>query len=325
MDRRSFVSRLGLMGAGLVLPATGRAEEYPGRTITLISPWAAGGTNDLLARLLAQELATAFGQPAVVENKPGASGVIGTSFVARAKPDGYTLTLGSTPNYTTAPILFTNLPYDPQRDFSPITLVATVPNVLVVTPSLNVHTVEELVGYAKAYPNELNYTSVGKGSTQHLSAKMFERMAGVEMLHVPYKGTAPGLQDLLAGRVHLSFENMPPVLPLIQSGALRAIAVTSLQRAQQLPDVPTLSESGMPGYESSVWYALFAPAGMPESIVNRLHQVVVASLRKPEIAARLSEIGVALTTSSPAEMKRFLKAEIEKWAGVIQAAGVTAD
>ena len=258
MQRRHLIQALGLGSLTSAWPAF--AEAFPSRPITLVSPWAAGGTNDLLCRLLAREAGGVLGQPMVVDNKPGASGVVGTTAVARSKPDGYTLTLGSTPGYATAPALYPNLPYDPLKDFTPIIGVATVPNVLVVPPSLPVNSVQELIAYIKARPGQVAYASVGNGSTQHLCAKLFERMTGTEMIHVPYKGTAPAMQDLLAGRVTLAFENMPPLLPQIRSGALKALAVTSAQRVAQLPDTPTLAASGLADFGASVWYAVFAPA-----------------------------------------------------------------
>lgn len=326
MRRRDFLNLAGLTGLGLGLGIRpSPAQDYPTRPITLISPWAPGGTNDLLCRLIGQEITKTLGQTVVVENRPGASGVIGTTYVARSQPDGYTITLGSTPNYTTATVLYPKLPYDPKRDFAPITLVASVPNVLVVSPSLPMHSVAELIAYAKAHPGELSYTSVGKGSTQHLSAKMFESMVGVEMVHVPYKGTAPALQDLLTGRVHLSFENMPPLLPHIASGSLRALAVTAPQRVQQLPDLPTMVEAGLPGYASTVWYAVFAPAGVSAPILTRLHGAIVAALRQPAVISQLATLGATPIGNTPAEMQMYLEAESDKWVGVIRAAGITPD
>jgi len=321
MDRRNFM----VLGA-VSLAATRLAHAqagFPNRPVTLVSPWAPGGANDLLARLIAKEAAAALGQSVIVENRPGASGVIGTAYVARAKPDGYTLTLGSTPNYTTAPFLYAQLPYDAARDFVPVIGVATVPNVLVVTPSLPVRSVQELVAYAKAHPGTLSYSSVGKGSTQHLAAQLFETMTDTDMIHVPYKGSAPAMQDLLAGRVSLSFENLPPLLPFIRSGALRALAVTSTEEIAQLPGVPTVAASGLPGFSAIVWYAVFAPAGTPPDALKRLHDAIAGLLRKPEVVAQMAGVGALPLGNGAAEMAAYIRADTVKWGGVIRAAGIT--
>jgi len=323
MQRRHLIQALGLGSLTSAWPAF--AEAFPSRPITLVSPWAAGGTNDLLCRLLAREAGGVLGQPIVVDNKPGASGVVGTTAVARSKPDGYTLTLGSTPGYATAPALYPNLPYDPLKDFTPIIGVATVPNVLVVPPSLPVNSVQELIAYIKARPGQVAYASVGNGSTQHLCAKLFERMTGTEMIHVPYKGTAPAMQDLLAGRVTLAFENMPPLLPQIRSGALKALAVTSSQRVAQLPDTPTLAASGLADFGASVWYAVFAPAGVPAPIVAQLQNAFTHALRQPSVTTQLAQLGLTTLASDAAATKAFVQADATKWGGIIRAAGITAD
>lgn len=323
MQRRHLIQALGLGSLTSAWPAF--AEAFPSRPITLVSPWAAGGTNDLLCRLLAREAGGVLGQPMVVDNKPGASGVVGTTAVARSKPDGYTLTLGSTPGYATAPALYPNLPYDPLKDFTPIIGVATVPNVLVVPPSLPVNSVQELIAYIKARPGQVAYASVGNGSTQHLCAKLFERMTGTEMIHVPYKGTAPAMQDLLAGRVTLAFENMPPLLPQIRSGALKALAVTSSQRVAQLPDTPTLAASGLADFGASVWYAVFAPAGVPAPIVTQLQNAFTHALRQPSVTTQLAQLGLTTLASDAAATKAFVQADTTKWGGIIRSAGITAD
>lgn len=323
MQRRHLIQALGLGSLTSAWPAF--AEAYPSRPITLVSPWAAGGTNDLLCRLLAREAGGVLGQPMVVDNKPGASGVVGTTAVARSKPDGYTLTLGSTPGYATAPALYPNLPYDPLKDFTPIIGVATVPNVLVVPPSLPVNSVQELIAYIKARPGQVAYASVGNGSTQHLCAKLFERMTGTEMIHVPYKGTAPAMQDLLAGRVTLAFENMPPLLPQIRSGTLKALAVTSAQRVAQLPDTPTLAASGLAEFGASVWYAVFAPAGVPAPIVTQLQNAFSHALRQPSVTTQLAQLGLTTLASDAAATKAFVQADATKWGGIIRSAGITAD
>lgn len=323
MQRRHLLQALGLGGLASAWPAW--ADTFPSRPMTLVSPWAPGGTNDLLCRLLAREVGDLLGQPMVVENKPGASGVIGTTAVAKSRADGYTLTLGSTPNYATAPALYPNLPYNPLKDFAPIIGVATVPNVLVVPPSLPVNNVQELIAYVKARPGQVTYASVGNGSTQHLCAKLFENMTGTQMIHVPYKGTAPAMQDLIAGRITLAFENMPPLLTQIRGGTIKALAVTSSQRVSQLPDTPTLAASGLADFGASVWYAIFAPAGVPAPIVTQLQNAFAQALKQPAVTAQLAQFGLTPLGSDAAATQAFVQADAAKWGGIIRAAGITPD
>ncbi|MGD9943339.1 MAG: Bug family tripartite tricarboxylate transporter substrate binding protein [Burkholderiaceae bacterium] len=323
MQRRHLLQALGAGALVHALPAL--AQDFPSRPITLVSPWAPGGTNDLLCRLLAREAGKVLGQPMVVENKPGAGGQVGTAAVGRSKPDGYTLTLGSTPGYATAPALYSKLPYDPQRDFEPVIGVATVPNVLVVHPSLPVSNLRELIAYIKARPGKLSYSSVGPGSTQHLCAKLFESLTGTEMIHVPYKGTAPAMQDLLGGVITLSFENMPPLLPQIRAGALKALNVTSARRVDQLPEVPTMAEAGLPDFTASVWYAVFAPAGVPAPVVARLQDAFMAALRQPDAVAQLASLGLTTLATDAAATRAMVAADAAKWGGVIRSAGIKAE
>ena len=320
MQRRRLIQALGL--GSVLSPWPALADDYPARPITLVSPWAPGGTNDLLCRLLAREAGRTLGQPMVVDNKPGASGVVGTTAVARSRPDGYTLTLGSTPGYATAPALYPNLPYDPLRDFLPVIGVATVPNVLVVPPSLPVSSVRELIAYVKTRPGQLSYSSVGPGSTQHLCARLFESLTGTQMIHVPYKGTAPAVQDLLAGVITLAFENMPPLLPQIRSGVLKALAVTSVRRVSQLPDVPTMIESGLPDFTAAVWYAVFAPAGVSPAIVARLQAAFADALRQPESVTQLANLGLTVLATDAATTRDFVQSDAAKWGGIIRSAGI---
>lgn len=323
MQRRHLLGALGLGTLARAVPAL--ADDYPSRTITLVSPWAPGGTNDLLCRILAREAGKILGQPVVVENRPGAGGAIGTTAVARARPDGYTLTLGSTPGYATAPALYSKLPYDPQRDFVPVIGVATVPNVLVVNPSLPVSNLRELIAYVSERPGRLSYSSVGPGSTQHLCAKLFEKMTGTQMIHVPYKGTAPAMQDLMAGVITLAFENMPPLLPQIRHGGLKALNVTSAKRVSQLPDVPTMSESGLADFTSTVWYAVFAPAGVPERIIARLQDAFMAALRAPESAAQLAGLGLTTLATDAEGTRALVQADAARWGEIIRSAGIKAE
>ena len=305
---------------GLAGPAL--AQDYPSRPVRWVSPWPPGGANDIFSRALAQKLQDAFGQPVVVDNRPGAAGAIGTEHVAKSPADGYVLTLGSSPTHAIAPSLNPALPYDPLRDFTAVTLVAVVPNVLVVNPALPAKSVRELVALAKAKPGSLNFGSAGNGTSQHLSAELFKVMAGVDMVHVPYKGTAPALADLLAGQVQLAFDNVPALLPHIQSGKLRALAVTPAARSQALPDLPTVAEAGLPGYDASVWFGVFVPAGTPRPVVNRLHGEIAKALAAPDLKARMASMGAEVSGLGPDEFRDFWRREIPKWADVVKAANI---
>lgn len=316
-----IAAAVGLMTAA----ACAAAQDYPAKPIRLISAWTPGGANDILARALGQAISQRFGQPVVIENRPGASGTIGTAHVAQSPADGYTITLGSMPSYSTAPSMFPDLRYDPIKDLTPIAFVAIVPNVLVVNPSLPVKSVPELLAYAKANPGKLAFSSVGNGSSSHLGGELFKLMGHVDMTHVPYKGTAPAVVDLLAGRVQMAFESLPTMLPHIRSGALRAIGVTTPKRSAVLPELPTLAEAGLQGFDASLWYAVMGPAGIPQPVVKVLHDTVVASLQSPEVMRRLSEQGAELATSSPQELAEFVRKDTEKWSGFIKRAGVTLD
>jgi tripartite-type tricarboxylate transporter receptor subunit TctC len=258
----------------------------------------------------------------VVDNRAGAAGAIGTEHVAKSAPDGYVLTLGSSPTHAIAPSLNPALPYDPLRDFTAVTLVAVVPNVLVVNPSLPAKTVRELIALAKAKPGSLNFGSAGNGTSQHLSAELFKVMAGVDMVHVPYKGTTPALADLLAGQVQLAFDNIPALLPHIQSGKLRALAVTSAARSQALPELPTVAETGLPGYDASVWFGVFVPAGTPRPVINRLHGEINKALAAPDLKARMASMGAEVSSLGPDEFREFWRREIPKWAEVVKAANI---
>lgn len=304
---------------------TGLGQSFPTKPIRWISAWTPGGANDMLSRAIAQDLAMTLGQPVVVENRPGASGTIGTALVAQSPPDGYTVTLGSLPSYSTAPSMYPNLPYDPLRDLAPITLAATVPNVLVVHPSVPVQSVSELIAYARTHPGKLRYSSVGNGSTPHLSAELFKASTGVDMVHVPYKGTAPALTDLLAGRIELAFEGMPALLPHIRADSLRALAVTTKRRSSLLPNLPTIDESGLKGYDVSVWYGVFTSAGTPPDVIKKLNEAINASLRTPEMQSRLTSIGADAAGGSPEALRTFLQQDTQKWAKVIKAANIRFD
>ncbi|MEW6453664.1 MAG: tripartite tricarboxylate transporter substrate binding protein [Pseudomonadota bacterium] len=298
------------------------ADDYPNRPIRWVSPWPAGGTNDILSRMIARQLETRLGQPIIVDNRAGAAGTIGSDFTAKSAPDGYTITLGSTPTHATARVAYPNLPYNPLTDFEPITRAGTLPNVLVVRPTLEVKSVAELIAHAKANPGKLNFYSSGIGSSQHLSGELFKKMAGLDVQHVPYKGQALGFTDLLAGRIDFAFDNITPLLPYIQNGQVRALAVSTANRSPALPDTPTVAEAGLPGYDAAVWFGVFAPRGVPAAILDKLNAAIVDSLKSPELAKRLSELGVQDVGSTRAEFGAFYRRDIEKWNDLIKSAGI---
>ena len=265
---------------GPVGVAEGAARE-PAKPVRPYGPFPAGGTTDILARAVAQKLTEAWGQQVIVDNRPGAGGNIGSELVAKSTPDGYTLLMGTVGTHAINPSLYARMPYDHVKDFTPVILVAGVPNVLVVNPSLPVHSVQELIAYAKANPGKLNFASSGNGTSIHLAGELFKTMTGVQMTHIPYKGSAPALADLLGGQVQLMFDNLPSSLPFIKAGRLRSLAVTSGTRAAALPDLPTLAESGLAGFEASAWFGVLAPAGTPHDIVAKPHGSIASWLPSP--------------------------------------------
>jgi tripartite-type tricarboxylate transporter receptor subunit TctC len=297
------------------------AQEYPSRPVRLIVPFAAGGPNDIIARLVGGRLSDALGQPIVVENRPGAGGNIGTDFVAKAPPDGYTL-LSAGPGSLIINPLLGSVPYDTARDFAPVSLMASAPNVLVVHPSVPAKSVRELIELARAHPRQLNYASGGPGSTPHLSAALFAVMAGIDIVHVPYKGTGPASADLLGGQVQMAFFGIPPLLPHIKTGKLRALAVTGKRRSPELPEVPTVDEAGLRGYEVSPWYGLLAPAGTPRAIVDRLNAEVTKIVRRPEMKEKLVSQGAEPAGGTPEDYAAAIRADTATWARVIREAGL---
>jgi len=298
------------------------AQTYPAKPIQLIVPFPPGGGNDTVARAIAQQAGPALGQAIVVDNRPGAGGIIGADAAARAAPDGYTLFLGGVGSHAVNPNLHAKLSYDPVKDFAPITLVASAPSVLVVTPSLPVRTIAEFAAYARANPGKLNYASNGNGSSSHVAALLYETMSGVKMTHIPYKGVGPAMTDLMTGRVELMFNSIVAILPHIQAGKLRALAVTSSKRSALLPEVPTVAESGLPGYEAGSWYGILAPAGTPPAIIDRLHKEIVKSLKDPEVAKRLAGEGAEVIGSTPQEFAAHIKAELARMREAVRAGGL---
>ena len=300
------------------------AQTYPTKPIRIIVPYPAGGTTDILTRIVGQKLTEAWKQQVIIDNRPGASGNIGAEVVVRAPGDGYMLLSASTV-HTVNPSLYSKLAYDPLKDFTPIALLAQVANILVVHPSLPVHSVKEFIAFAKKRPGQLNFSSAGNGSAPHLTAEMFKTITGVDMVHVPYKGAPPAMSDLLAGQVALTFATAPSAVPHVQTGHLRALGVSSATRIPALPKVPTIAEAGVPGYEAVGWNGLVGPSGMPPAIVDRLNAELVKIVRMPDTGKRLSDVGLDVRTSTAAEFAVFLKEEVVKWAKVVKDSGVRVD
>jgi tripartite-type tricarboxylate transporter receptor subunit TctC len=318
-ERRSFV--IAFTGAVLwIVQAV--AQPYPSRPITIIVPSAAGGLSDAFVRLIGDTIQGAWGQPVVMDPRSGAGGIIGTQVVANAAPDGYTLLMGNIGPLAINPTLYSSLPYDVETQLAPVALVATYPNVLVVNPSLPIHSIADLIRYAKEKPGTLNFASAGIGQSQHLSGEMFKSMADIDIVHVPYKGTGPALTDLLSGSVQMMFSNVPAAVPYIESGKLRAIAVTGLTRSKALPQVPTVNEAGVPGYDVVSWLALMAPAKTPDEIIARLHAEVTKALASPAGQRHLAAVGADAGSGSPRAVARFLKEEQAKWSKVIKEANI---
>jgi tripartite-type tricarboxylate transporter receptor subunit TctC len=302
------------------------AQTYPSRPVRVMVGFAPGGPNDIIARAYSAQLAEGLGQPFVVENRTGAAGNLAAEAVARAAPDGHTLMLGSTGTNAVNPSLYAGLPFDPVRDLAPVSVVATSPSALAVHPKVAAHSVRELIALAKAQPGKLTYASAGSGSSQHLSAELFKQAAGVDMVHVPYKGAAPGITDLLAGQVDLSFAPVANVVPYAKAGKLRLLAVTGASRSGFAPGVPTVAESGVPGFDVTTWYAVFATAGTPAPIVERLNAELGKVSRSPKLREQLAGLGIDTAASaSPAEARAYRDAEVERWGKLVRALGVKAE
>jgi tripartite-type tricarboxylate transporter receptor subunit TctC len=297
------------------------AQTYPARTIRIVAASAPGGGSDILARLIAQKLSEEFRQQVVVENRAGASGIIGTEFVAKAAPDGYTLLLIQ-PSLTINPSIFKKLPYDAIRDFAPITSVVDAGQILTVHPSVPAKTVTGLIALAKAKPGEITIGSPGQGTSPQLAAELFQQMAGIRMQQIVYKGVAPAFVALMSGEVASVFSTALSAMPHVKGGKIRALAVTTANRLALLPDIPTISESGLPGYQSSQWFGILAPAGTPREIVERLYEAITRASRSPDVKDKLATMGVELVNSTPAEFAEVIREETARWAKVIKAAGI---
>jgi tripartite-type tricarboxylate transporter receptor subunit TctC len=322
-----FVRRFAALFATIALLASAlpaSAQNYPSRSIAVVVPFPAGGSADTLARLIGQMLSERLGQAVIVENKPGAGGNLGTDAVAKAAPDGYTLLL--TPSsIAIAPALYTKLPFDPIKDFAPVTLLGSIPMVVVVYPEFPPKTLAELIALAKAKPGEISYASAGNGSTNHLAVELFKIKTGIDMLHVPYRGNPLAVVDVIAGRVPVFFDFVLTGLPHVREGKVRALAVTGAHRSQVLPDVPTVAEAGVPGFEASTWFAVYAPAGTKPEIVEKLNTEILAVLALPKIRERLTALGVDILAEGPQGLAALTKSDLEKWGPIVQKAGVKLD
>ncbi|MCJ8142832.1 tripartite tricarboxylate transporter substrate binding protein [Ancylobacter sp. A5.8] len=313
-----------LSAAVLFAPGLATAQDFPSRPVTLVIPFAAGGSTDLVGRLIAERMSQELGQPVVVENRGGAGGTLGTAAVAKATPDGYTMLMGTVSTHALNQALYKNLPYDPDKSFAPVSLLVVVPNVLVVNPEFPAKTVQELIDILKANPDKYSYASSGNGTPLHLSGELFNSMAGVDMQHIPYKGAGPALVDVLGNQVPIMFDNLPSSSDHIKSGKLRALGVTTKERAPSFPDVPAIAET-IPGYETYTWNALFAPAGTPPEVVAKLNAAANNALKDPKVQARLADFSATVVGSTPEELGEHVKKEVAKWAPIVKATGAQMD
>jgi tripartite-type tricarboxylate transporter receptor subunit TctC len=313
------------LGFGLLAAATGTAasaQSFPDRSITMIVPFAAGGSTDVVARIVAQKMSEDLGQQVIVQNVAGAGGNLGADNVARAAPDGYTILMGTVATHALNPLILKSTPYDAEKDFAPISLLVVVPNVLVVNPELPAKNAQELIALLKADPDKYSYASSGNGTPLHLSGELFKSMAGVDMQHIPYKGAGPALNDVIGNQVPIMFDNLPSSSSHIKAGTLRALAVTTAERASSFPDIPTIAESGIPGYETYTWNALFAPANTPADVITRLNASAKKALTDPAVAERMKEFSATIVGSTPEELGAHVKAELAKWKPVVDGAHI---
>jgi tripartite-type tricarboxylate transporter receptor subunit TctC len=313
-----------LVVAGLPSRAVA-ADAYPSKAIRMVVPFPAGGTTDILGRIAGQKITEALGQQVIIDNRGGAGGNIGTELVAKSPPDGYTLLTDPGSTLTINPHAYSRLGFDPVKDFAPITILAEVPNILEVHPSMPVKNVKELIALAKSKPGQINYASTGAGQSTHLSMELFKSMAHIDINHIPYKGSAPALVDLIGGHVTVMFDNMPTSLPHVRAGKLRAIAVSTAKRSFALPQLPTVAESGLPGFEVSVWFSVLAPAATPRDIVQKLNAVLVKALQSPDVKQRLAEQGAEPVGNTPEQFATTIQRDLAKWAKVVKDANVKLD
>jgi tripartite-type tricarboxylate transporter receptor subunit TctC len=311
------------MSLALAAPMAGAQPAWPAKPVKIVVTFPTGGAPDILARLFSEK--AQLGQPVIVDNKPGAGGNIGADIVAKSAPDGYTIVMGTVGTHSINGSVFTKMPYDMVKDFAPISLIASTPNLLVVNNDLPVKTVQDLIAHAKAHPDKLSFGSPGIGTSVHVSGELFKSMAGVQMTHVPYKGRQFAIPDLIGGQIQLMFDNMPSALPMAREGKIRAVAQTGARRSAAAPDVPTVAESGLPGFEATSWFALFAPAGTPREVVEKIAAEAQRIYKLPEVAERLTTLGLDAVLSSPDELAKYQAAEIAKWAKVVKESGARVD
>lgn len=309
----------------VALAGPASAQSYPLKPVKIIVPYPPGGSTDILSRVLAEKLTPALGQQVVVENRAGATGMIGAEAVARSPADGYTLLMGVNGPMTIAPAIHAKMPYDTLRDFAPVILVSDAPKLLVINPSIPANTVQEFIAWARKQPKPIAFASAGVGSTGHLASEMLKQRGGFEAIHVPYKGGGPAITDVIAGHVQFMFEVMPQLLPHVQSGRLKALAISTAERSPALPSLPTVAEQGLPGFRSSTWFGVLAPAGTPEAIVNRLNSEFGKVLREPDLTKRLTDLGSNWQANSPADFGAFLRADLDKWREVVAKSGAKFD
>jgi tripartite-type tricarboxylate transporter receptor subunit TctC len=328
---RSVLRRRAVLGVGVLavlagwMPGPAGAQgDFPSRPVTLVVPFPAGGSTDLVARLVAEGMVTSLGQQVVVENRGGAGGNIGAAAVARAEPDGYTILMATVATHALNPALYKKMPFDPVEDFAPVSLLALIPNVLVVNNDFPAKSVQELIDLLKADPGKYSYASSGNGTPLHLSGELFKSLAGVDMVHVPYKGAGPALVDVMGGHVPIMFDNLPPSLEHIRAGSLRGLGVTTKERAPSIPELPTIAET-LPGYETYSWNAFFAPADTPEPIIRKLNEAALAAVKDPEVTAKLKDLSATPVGSTPEELAAHVKAELAKWAPIVKASGAQLD
>lgn len=324
LKRRTALALAMVAASALALGTAAQAQEFPDRPVTLVVPFAAGGSTDVVARIIGQKMADDLGQQIVVENVAGAGGNLGADRVARAEPDGYTILMGTVATHALNPLILKTKPYDPEKDFAPVSLLVLVPNVLVVNPELPAKNVAELLALLKAEPEKYSYASSGNGTPLHLSGELFKKMAGLGMQHVPYKGSGPALNDVIGNQVPIMFDNLPSSSGHIKSGTLRALAVTTKERAPSFPDVPTIAET-IPGYETYTWNALFAPAGTPKEAIDRLNAAAKKALADPTVAGKMKDFSATIVASTPEELATHVTAELAKWGPVVKDANVQLD
>ena len=316
----SILSSVALLA--FTVPAQAQSADYPAKPIRIVVAYTPAGATDLLARTVGQKLTDAWGQPVIIDNRPGANGNIGTEYAAKATADGYTLLMVTAGTHGINPSLYRKLGFDAVKDFAPVSLVAMVPNIFVVNNAVPAKDLKEFIAYAKANQGKLNYGSPGNGSTAHLSMELFKTMTGVQMLHIPYKGSAGVLADVIGGQIIATMDNMPPYVPQVKAGKIRALAVSTPRRSPAVPDVPTVAEAGVPGYDSGAWFGLVAPANTPKDIVNKLSRETARILKLPDVSARLADLGAEPVGGTPEQFAAHIKGEIAKWAKVIKDANV---